>query len=405
MNIIGNAVKYSPEGFVAVSLDAWDAEKLDSQDEAQRRWSDKDETEKKLITFTVQDTGKGMSKDFLQNQLFLPFHQEDAVRSEGVGLGLSIVKSLVNLLDGKIEVTSQVGKGSEFKISIPMAAGEIRQDVPDVPTIESNIAVLRLRNFTVAIHGLEHATAHSLRAYLVNWFNCAVVSLGDKGPHPDVILADGTDHDNFEELQTRLNAYHSRSAVLTVSSGLPKPASSMYVAGKHIRETISCPFGPHKFAKALIRCLERLQDLNQSQVKTNDAEKQPEALSTKSSHSTVAIATPHFTTAISLPREHGSVLRNQQTSASVRSPHSPTGRISPSPADVFQSECADTLVAKADPSILLVEDNKINLKLLETFVAKRGYTNVESAADGLQAVQAAERRAEGFDIIITGEQA
>lgn len=55
--------------------------------------------------------------------------------------------------------------------------------------------------------------------------------------------------------------------------------------------------------------------------------------------------------------------------------------------------------------MLLVEDNVVNLKLLNTFVSKKGYMDVETAADGLQAVQAVERRAEGFDIIITGEKA
>lgn len=382
MNIIGNAMKYSPEGIVVVSLDAWDAEKLESHDEAQPRWrSDEDGTEKKLVVFTVKDTGKGMSKDFLENQLFLPFHQEDAVKSEGVGLGMSIVKSLANLLAGKIEVTSQLGKGSEFKISIPMAAGKITQHVPGAPTIEQNLAVLRSRNLVVAIHGLEHATAQSLRAYLVNWFNCAVVALGDKGPDPDTILADGTDNDKFEELQTQLKAYNQRLAVLTVSTGPPKPASSIYFAEKHIWERISRPLGPHKLAKALMRCLERLQDLNQSQMKTNVEEQQQEALSTKSSHCRVAVATSHSATAVGLSREHSTKSRKRQSNG------------------------AATPVVKNGPSILLVEDNRINLKLLETFIAKRGYTNVESAADGMQAVQAAERRAEGFDIIITGEQA
>ncbi|KAK4910568.1 hypothetical protein LTR49_020772 [Elasticomyces elasticus] len=403
MNIIGNAMKYTPEGVVAVSLDAWDAEKVESQDEAQPRWYDEDETEKKLVAFTVKDTGKGMSKDFLDNQLFLPFHQEDAVKSEGVGLGMSIVKSLVSLLAGKIEVTSRPGKGSEFKISIPMSAPKIMEQVPSAPTIEQDIAVLRSQKLIVAINGVERATAQSLQASLVDWFNCAVVEMRDKGPHPDIVFANGTDDDNLEEIQTRLRAYHRRLAVLTVSTGPPKPASSIYSVGNQICERISRPLGPHKLAKALMRCFERLQDANQSHMKANVEEQQREALSTKGLHSMVAIATPYSEIAVSQSREHSSILRNRQTSGSVRPLHNPAGRISSSTADVSQSNCAAMPVIGNSPSILLVEDNKINLKLLETFIAKRGYTNVESAADGLQAVEATERRAEGFDIIITGE--
>ncbi|KAK5696291.1 hypothetical protein LTR17_024327 [Elasticomyces elasticus] len=401
MNIIGNAVKYSPEGVVNVSLEAWDAEKTESQGEAQPRWCDEDETKKKLVAFTVKDTGKGMSKDFLENQLFLPFHQEDTVKSEGVGLGMSIVKSLVNLLAGKIEVTSRPGKGSEFKISIPMSAPKITQYVPSAPPIEQDIAVLRARNLTVAIHGLERAVAQSIRGYLVNWFSCVVVAFEGEGPHPDMILADGADDDNLEELQTRLGAYHQRLAVLTVTNGPPKPASSMYSVGEHIWERISRPLGPHKLAKVLGRCVESLQDLNQSHMKANAKEKQHKALSTKGSHSMLAIATPHSAVAVSQPHEHSSVMRDRDTSDSVSPAHSRTGTIGSSPSDISQSNCAAMPLVSQGPSILLVEDNTINLKLLETFLAKRGYTNVESAADGLQAVQATERRAEGFDIVIT----
>ncbi|KAK5111076.1 hypothetical protein LTR85_012270 [Meristemomyces frigidus] len=314
---------------------------------------------------------------------------------------MSIVKSLASLLAGKIEVTSQLSRGSEFKVSIPMAAGKIAQHVPGAPATAQNLTDLRSRNLIVVIHGLEHATAHSLRAYLVNWFNCAVVALGDKGPHPDIILADGTDNDKFEELQTQLKAYDQRLAMLTVSAGPPKRASSKYFSEKRIWEGMSRPFGPYKLAKALMRCLERLQHLNQSEMETNVEGQQQKALSMKSSRSRMAIATSHSAAPISLSREHGSESRERQISDSVRPPHGPTGRISPSPSDVSQSNGDATPVVKNRPSILLVEDNKINLKLLETFIAKRGYTNVDSAADGLQAVQAAERRAEGFDIIIT----
>lgn len=405
MNIIGNAMKYSPEGVVVVSLDAWDAKELEEQDEAQPQWSDEDGTEKKIVIFTVKDTGKGMCKDFLENQLFLPFHQEDAVKSEGVGLGMSIVKSLVSLLAGKIEVKSQLGKGSEFKISIPMAAGKITQQVPGAPTIEQNLAVLRSRNLIVAIHGLEHAIAQSLRAYLVNWFNCAVVALEDKGPHPDIVLADGTDNDTLEELQTQLKPHRQRLAVLTVSTGPPKPASSTCFAEKHIWERISRPLGLHKLSRALLRCLERLQGLDQSEAKTSSKEQQYEARSTNSSYSRASIDTTSdsATAARNVLHEHSSNSHKRQRSDCVRPPHSPTDGVSSIPSDVSRPNGAATPATKNGPSILLVEDNKINLKLLNTFIAKKGYTDVESAADGLQAVRAAERRAEGFDIIITGE--
>ncbi|KAK3614091.1 hypothetical protein LTR56_027490 [Elasticomyces elasticus] len=354
MNVIGGAV--------VVSLHVCAIEAQESQDNAQPGCSGEGGKERKVILFAVKDTGKGMSRDFLENELFLPFHQEDAVNSEGVGLGMSIVNSLASMLAGRIEVTSQLGKGSDFKISIPMAAGRTTQHAPSASAIEQSLAILilRSRGLTVAVHGVEHATAQSLRAYVHDWFECAVVALGDEGLQPDIVLADGTDDDKLAELRTQLRAYDQRLAVLTVSAGPPNRASSMYVAEKHIWERISRPLGPHKLAEALTRCLERLQHSDHSQMEGNSEAQQQEAGSITSSH----LVTSHSATAVSRSR-------------------------------------AATPVVQDSPSILLVEDNKINLKLLETFLAKKGYTNVESAADGFQAVQAAVRHAKGFDVIIT----
>lgn len=73
------------------------------------------------MTFSVSDTGIGMSKEYL-SKLFTPFEQEDTFTAEkygGSGLGLSIVHSLVTMMDGEISVQSIQGKGSVFTVSIP----------------------------------------------------------------------------------------------------------------------------------------------------------------------------------------------------------------------------------------------------------------------------------------------
>ncbi|KAK4901915.1 hypothetical protein LTR49_027170 [Elasticomyces elasticus] len=159
----------------------------------------------------------------------------------------------------------------------------------------------------------------------------------------------------------------------------------MYVAEKHIWERISRPLGPHKLAKALMRCLERLQHSDHSQMEGNSEAQQQEAAS-------------HSATAVSPSREYSSKSPRRPMSGSGRSPHSPIARTT---SEISQIKGAATPVVQDSPSILLVEDKKINLKLLKTFLAKKGYTNVESVADGFQAVQAAVRHAKGFDVIIT----
>lgn len=75
-----------------------------------------------LYEFKIVDTGIGMSRDFIEKQLFEPFTQEktDArTRYKGSGLGMSIVKGLVNSMHGSIQVKSVVGEGSTFVVRIP----------------------------------------------------------------------------------------------------------------------------------------------------------------------------------------------------------------------------------------------------------------------------------------------
>lgn len=106
MNLSGNALKYTAQGLVSVSLSYSKAPLRKSSDQT--------------ICLSVKDTGKGMSADFLQNHAFTPFAQESQF-SPGAGLGLSIVRQIVNSLGGKIEMRSQKGVGTEIKVWLVLA--------------------------------------------------------------------------------------------------------------------------------------------------------------------------------------------------------------------------------------------------------------------------------------------
>lgn len=100
-NVVFNAVKFTDRGRIRV----WASPAGGGEE----------------VELVVEDTGVGIPKEFLPS-LFEPFRQaEDAMtRSHGgVGLGLSIAKKLVNLLHGRIEVESEAGKGSTFRITLP----------------------------------------------------------------------------------------------------------------------------------------------------------------------------------------------------------------------------------------------------------------------------------------------
>ncbi len=103
-NLIGNAIKFTNDGFIL----------LDIQKET---FSDKE-----YIKFTIKDTGIGI-KDEVQKKLFLPFVQGDASTTKefsGTGLGLSISKNLVELLGGKIKLDSKLNLGTTISFWIPL---------------------------------------------------------------------------------------------------------------------------------------------------------------------------------------------------------------------------------------------------------------------------------------------
>ncbi len=104
-NILSNAIKYNKEnGKIYITC--------------RELSSDEDAT---VTQFICRDTGIGMSKEFMEH-LFEPFAQEnDTPRSEygGTGLGMSIVKSIVDAMGGTISVKSEKGVGSTFEVIMP----------------------------------------------------------------------------------------------------------------------------------------------------------------------------------------------------------------------------------------------------------------------------------------------
>jgi two-component system phosphate regulon sensor histidine kinase PhoR len=101
INLVDNSIKYSEEnGNVYIGV----------------------ENSNNICTLYVEDTGVGMSKEHL-DRIFERFYRIDKARSRaqgGTGLGLAIVKHIVLSLNGKIEVQSEIGKGTKFVIRIPI---------------------------------------------------------------------------------------------------------------------------------------------------------------------------------------------------------------------------------------------------------------------------------------------
>lgn len=159
LNIFTNAIKYNKPGG-SISCNA----ECNSIDE-------------KTVTYscTISDTGIGMSKEFVEH-IFEPFAQErNDARStyQGTGLGMAIVKSLVDKMGGTIDIDSTEGEGSTFVVTIPF---EIAQapEMGNVVTAENEASIQNLRillvednelNMEIAQYLLEDAGAVVTKAF------------------------------------------------------------------------------------------------------------------------------------------------------------------------------------------------------------------------------------------------
>ncbi|PIG89424.1 sensor histidine kinase/response regulator [Aspergillus arachidicola] len=105
MNLLGNSFKFTRSGLIEISLSK-EVEGVGDQKTT-------------LAHLSIKDTGCGISKEFLEHQLYKPFAQED-VLTEGCGLGLPIVQQIVTYLGGYVEVHSDVGVGTQVDVYVPI---------------------------------------------------------------------------------------------------------------------------------------------------------------------------------------------------------------------------------------------------------------------------------------------
>lgn len=128
INLLSNAFKFTMEGGKVL----FRTEEIPACDTGKVRYR-----------FTVSDTGIGMTQEFISH-LFEPFCRSERVNKiEGTGLGLSITKGLVDLMGGKIQVESQLHRGTTFRIELEFAVAEgkiKRISNADEPLSEESLA-------------------------------------------------------------------------------------------------------------------------------------------------------------------------------------------------------------------------------------------------------------------------
>jgi CheY-like chemotaxis protein len=174
INLTGNAVKFTPAGFVAISAKKGD--------------------EPGVVELRVQDTGIGIAEKDIPN-LFQEFRQLDSSdrrRFKGTGLGLAISKKLVTLMNGSIQIETELNKGTTFVVRLPILsdaakpsgasasaspASEIRPDEKVILCVDDDPDLLKILSdsligtgfrFAGASNGEEGlAKARALRPYAI----------------------------------------------------------------------------------------------------------------------------------------------------------------------------------------------------------------------------------------------
>ena len=149
-NLVGNAIKFTHKGRVAIRIRRQEAS-----------------GESPLLVFEVEDTGQGIAEDKLQS-IFDPFVQveESVTRThQGTGLGLTIVKRLVHLLDGEVEIRSREGEGTCMRFTVAVRP-RTDEDAAAEASAESAGPHEGYRRLTVAIAEDDMVNSMLLRRYV-----------------------------------------------------------------------------------------------------------------------------------------------------------------------------------------------------------------------------------------------
>ena len=244
-NLINNAIKYTRDGYVAFKASRT---KKDSRD---------------FILFEVKDTGIGIKDEDIK-KLFNAFYQVDMTVNRGIGgsgLGLSITKNLVALMGGEIGVESTYGKGSVFKVLLPMTLGDpglvFDHSIASFITVGDGARVLVVDdsqiNLKVAVAYLERHNVHAETALSASE---AILKIQKKNPPYDLVFMDhmmpGMDG---AEATRRLRASgHDKLPIIALSANAVEGVRERFIEAG-MNDFISKPIEPDELNRVLMRWL------------------------------------------------------------------------------------------------------------------------------------------------------
>ncbi|KAF2437518.1 hypothetical protein P171DRAFT_437607 [Karstenula rhodostoma CBS 690.94] len=399
--IFANALKFTSSGHIEVAL------KIQEQ----------------YISLSVSDTGIGMSHEFLKYHLFAPFMQENNLVS-GTGLGLNIVKTIVDSLKGKIYVESRLHEGTRITVNVPF---EQERDPLSQPHIgRTLVGQDRLQGISLGLLSIAlpyspateliprivsppTALLRSIRNICEGRFGMVVTDASKHiSSNVEILAIDTHALLSADKLDYEVDSFDFASqANLRAIVFLGVPVKG--IAKLSGTEEAVCVTSPITGQKVLAGLLSALSKATPQEQRSSISSSVPTGEATPPQVDQVHTEDLLLENRSSIPQAKGTILpldggpaqdTPDDTAKALELPKSPkmahhqtgsTAQLTPDSATIYRFK-----------RLLLVDDNPINLKVLTAF-AKRLGLRFSTAADGAEAVHlyrmAVLEEADPFDCI------
>ncbi len=418
LNLLSNAVKFTTTGGVLYELKLMD--------------TDATSTTASILYHICHDTGIGMS-DEIKNKLFQPFTQGDTSVSRrfgGTGLGLSIVKKIAEVRGGGVDILSEPGVGSVFTVTVHTEPFTL-YDTPSTCMFNMDISSTYIVSAGFATQAMIQNMCQwdgLMKTHIYKDINeCKqvlsqakyadkqiILLIIDTSCYDTNILRDVYDEIKLHELVQYSNEYDVYYRVLVIHKILSTQSPQLTptdvvilpynVHVKHLRK----PFTRSKFTSCLLSLMSAEPDESDIVRTPSSTTSQtagsitPLVLSpilrprTISQSSTVPTSST-ITTPLTTSTEPSPFMLHRRLSVTSTSSLSTT--ISPSARTTSKLRRIDTLNEQYPLSIMLVEDNVVNQKMMNMTLKKLGY-NIKIVSNGTDALNNIIEHTDKYDLIL-----
>ncbi|CAO2657602.1 Nn.00g037280.m01.CDS01 [Neocucurbitaria sp. VM-36] len=396
MNILGNALKFTESGYILIWLRSNDAD-----------------ASKASVTLKINDSGVGMSRDFLTNEAFEPFRKYNP-HSAGTGVGLNVVQRIIEDVGGSIEIMSQPDRGTDVTLRLPLERNK-RSEEPESPhnSILASISQLKSRRICI-LHSKspdDNGPPESLRHWqmLKRYVDALYTTLREELKMVVTLTSEWDVHDesdvvicpevSFEGLQAIRSVTHRRPpatlliAIDTLEADTLR-CDARITSKSSIVEVMTQPCGPYKLGMVLSQCLKRYDGTSADSLRSLGVPL--ESFCDKNDSQLVSELGPRLGECAPMP------FRPKADSFDNEHRLSEEDALPPLETSIGESKISPLPKIEEttkDQQVLIVDDNAINRRLLSVFMKKQKLPFKE-AKDGLQALEAYKEAGGKFDIIL-----